>query len=414
MPNAYRNSNAQKSETIPSRKRLRVFVMDLWCFVPFYCASLVQALRNTGVDVTLGSISDQRDLSYFANEGIKNDPGILDLVSRLRIRGQGQRQVLKLAEACLNMFALAVRFLFRRPDILHVQYIPLLERGVSLETWFLRYAQRLGIRIVYTVHNILPHDSGDHHRALYSRVYRQMDALICHRHETKIQLEQQFGITSQSIWTIPHGLLFSEGSRPSREDARTRLGIATSCVVVLWQGIVKPYKGIPFLLESWRKVEQTCPMARLIIAGSGDAAALDRVRQITDELKLQNSVQLELRFLSSDEVMLFHQASDILVYPYESITQSGALFTGISFGKAIVATSLPAFQEVLIPSGRGVLVSYGDSHELASSLSTLISDASERNRLANAGAEWLHGRYSWQGIASQTVACYETVLKDAR
>lgn len=391
-------------------ERLRVVLLDLWCFVPYYAASLTKGLEQAHVEVTLASVSDQRDTRYFAKEGLRNDPGLVDWVAHLRIPQPVMRRALKLLEACANMAALAVRFVFRRPDILHVQYIPLAERGMRLEMWFLTFARRLGIKLVYTVHNVLPHDSGERHREIYRRIYQRMDALICHTEASRNRLAEEFGVAPDRIWVIPHGPLFQQTARPSRAQARAHLGVPEDTCVVLWQGLVKPYKGIEFLLRAWKRLQPERLPAQLVIAGSGEASALEGVRQTVSALGLRDAVRLELRFLEVEELPVYYQAADIVVYPYQAITQSGALLTGLSFGKAIVATALPAFEEVLQNGVTGALVRYGDVEGLAGMLRRLIRDPAGREGLARAASEWSEQRISWPAIAQQTHRCYEAVL----
>ena len=56
-----------------------------------------------------------------------------------------------------------------------------------------------------------------------------------------------------------------------------------------------------------------------------------------------------------------YQDAEILVYPYGEVTTSGALMTGIGYGKAIVATRLPAFEQLLHDGENALLVAYGDT-----------------------------------------------------
>src|SRR6202022_3414901 len=85
----------------------------------------------------------------------------------------------------------------------------------------------------------------------------------------------------------------------------------------------------------------------LIIAGTGEETILREVQEQVRALGVNESVRLDLRFLRVEEVSLYYQAADIVVYPYKEITTSGALMTGGNYKKAIVATDLPSFREVL-------------------------------------------------------------------
>jgi glycosyltransferase involved in cell wall biosynthesis len=389
-------------------------MMDLWCIVPYYTTYLCQDLKEQGVDVTLGSITYQYDRAHFVRHGLANEPGLLDVVSRFEIRDAPLRRGLKFLENCVNMFYLALRFLVRPPDVLHVQYLQLIEQGLPFEVWLLAFAKKLGIKLVYTVHNELPPDTGERHRRTLQRIYGMMDALICHSEAARDRLIDAYGTAPKRIRVIPHGPLFEELKRPVREEARAQLGLGQNDCMVLWQGWVKPYKGVPFLLDAWRRVQEQSSDAKLIIAGSGDEELLREVREKVANLGLGGSVRLEFRFLDVAELPCYYVAADVLVYPYREITTSGALMTGLNYGKPIVATNLAAFREDLRQDGSALLVSYGDTEALSGALITLINDGKLRARLGAGAADCAaRSANSWRGIAARTRACYESLLEAA-
>lgn len=82
--------------------------------------------------------------------------------------------------------------------------------------------------------------------------------------------------------------------------------------------------------------------------------------------------------------------------------------TGITFGKAIVASDLPAFQGLLRDGVNALLVRYGDVDSLTETLLRLIADERLRARLAQRQREIELPR--WTEIARQTCDCYRAAL----
>ena len=394
-----------------SAQPIKVYMMDLWAYVPYYDGYIARSLRTVGVDVSMGSISYHRDPEYYKRIGLPTDPGCCDVVSGWRIKNPRLRQSLKFVEFCLNAFVLSIRFAFKKPGIVHVQYMPLLQRGLPLEVWFLRYIRWLGIPIVYTVHNVLPQDTGEHFKAIYQRVYPLADLLICHNQAAQKRLVEEFSIAPKRIRVIPHGPMFYDGQRPSLADARAKMNLSPGQCLVLWQGVVVPYKGIDFLLHAWSKVQHDALNARLIIAGTGDSHLLQSIREKVKSLGIEKTVQLELRFLPVDELYTYYTAADIVVYPYKEITTSGALLTGISHAKTIVATDLPPFRELLRDGLSAALVHYGDVESLSATLERLIQDPAERKRLSDGIAASRSTQDPWLPIAQETQKCYLEVLR---
>jgi glycosyltransferase involved in cell wall biosynthesis len=386
---------------------MRVYMMDMLCVVPYYTASLCESLRREGCQVELGSITYYLDPESFRRRGLVEGRGMLNLAARAAAGNRMLRRPLKLSEYLLNLAVLSVRFMLSKPDVLHVQFLPLIERGVPLERWLLRLAKALGIRIVYTVHNVLPQDTGERHKSAFQRVYDLADAIICHDAEASRRLISEFGIPGGHIHVIPHGPLFHEGHPSSPAACRSELGFGPDQCVVLCQGFIRPYKGIPFLLASWWKVQDTVPGARLVIAGCGDTEHVAEVEKVVQDLGLHASVRRIFDFLPSAELMRLYTAADILIYPYKEITSSGALMTGVGFHKPIIATALPAFRRILSHEQTALLIEYGATDALAAAIARLAADAGLRARLAEGAANIAVS--SWTKIAKQTYQCYESI-----
>jgi glycosyltransferase involved in cell wall biosynthesis len=382
-------------------------MMDLLSIVPYYTAHLCAALAyRTDVDVEIGSIRYYLDPNCFARLGLRLSPGPLDVVSRFAHIPSILRRVLKTIECTMNMAWLAMRFAFDKPDIVHVQFLPLVLFGLPFEVWLLSFAHRRGIKIVYTVHNVLPHDTGERHRRLYQRLYTLADRLICHDAAAKQRLVERFGQEASRISIVPHGQLHAPESRNTQPEARRRLGFSAYECVVLWQGILAPYKGVGFLLDAWRTVSAANPQARLAVVGGGDERVAREIRDKVESLGLNGSVRLELRFITVPELEDFHSAADILVYPYADATTSGALMTGIGFGKAIIATRTPAFEQILQHDDNALLISYGDTNEFSGELNRLIGDTDLRRRLGERLRRSKDQITSWETIAAMTASCY--------
>lgn len=384
-----------------------VYLLDVFCTVPYYMAALCAALRRAGTRTALGSTSYYQDREAFRAMDLRPERGLVDVVAWLPRLPRALRRVLKLIEGLTNYALLAVRFLFRPPAVLHVEYLALVPLGVPVELWLMRLCRARGAKLVYTVHDVLPHDSGTRHKRRFERVYQLADRLICHSESMRRRVCEEFSIPSARIDVIPHGPLLEPRAPLSGNDARARLGLADGSVVVLALGIIKHYKGIGFLLDAWAELRRHCRAdAVLVVAGTGPEDLLDELRAQAARLELGASVRFDLRYLPQDELDAYHEAADILAYPYRAITTSGALLTGMARRKPIIATRLEAFEELLKDGKTARLVDYGDTVALAAALERWITDPDERARYAGATAALVDGELSWDSIARRTRACY--------
>jgi glycosyltransferase involved in cell wall biosynthesis len=124
-------------------------------------------------------------------------------------------------------------------------------------------------------------------------------------------------------------------------------------------------------------------------------------------------VKLKLRFISTRELVALYQAADVVVYPYRAITTSGALATGLALGKAIVASDLPVFRELLTDRENALLVDPQNSAKLAGALIELAQDPALRQRLARSVHAMEFGDQSWRLIAKKTIEAYEISLSSS-
>jgi glycosyltransferase involved in cell wall biosynthesis len=334
--------------------------------------------------------------------------GLVDIAGRLPLASRSLRRGLKAAEYVLNVFLLLYIVYTKRPNVLHIQWLPLGEAWPSLELWWMSMVRRWETQIVYTVHNVLPHDTGQRYAEAYRSIYHAVDALICHTDKAKEQLVCDFGVSDERVWVIPHGPLSAELRTIPSCQARNQLDIPQETSICVLFGYIRPYKGIEFLLRAWRRVVDRMPNTLLVLAGHGEDNYQQEIEQQIATLELDQHVETRFYFLPEKELSLIVSAADVLLYPYQNITQSGALLTGLTAGKPIVATNVGGFSEVIQDGQTGVLVEYGDAAGMEEELVQLLRDEEKRERFGRAARDMVNTKYSWDTIARQTLKCYRS------
>lgn len=387
---------------------LEIFMMDLLATVPYYTAYLSRALLTAGANVRVGSITYYLDRACYSSRGLNLRPGCMDVVGRYSLP-RGPRRILKLVETGFNLSALSVQALIRPPQVVHIQYLPLLRWPLPADLWFVQLCRKRGSAVVLTVHDLLPHDTAERYQAIFRRIYRQMDALICHSEHVKRRLESEFGISEEKVYVIPHGPFFYDLPLAENDDVRAKYGIPATRKIVLWQGIIFPYKGLDILIDAWQQIEQTNEDAHLLVVGTGSPELLQELKSQVACLGLRN-ITMDLRFTSTEELVAIYRAADIVVYPYRAITTSGALATGLSLGKAIIASDLPVFRELLTDHRNAILAPPGDAEGLSHALGKLLSDDALRRQLIDEVRAMNFGPQSWTQIAASTLDVYRSAL----
>lgn len=132
-------------------------------------------------------------------------------------------------------------------------------------------------------------------------------------------------------------------------------------------------------------------------------------------LGFQESVRLDFRFIPDEGLPTYYEVSDILVYiPQDGDHQRrGDDHAGPPESKRIVTVNPLAFQGLSSDKETSLFVGYGDVDALATTLTRLIRDPKERERLAF-GVASSDDFNSWTLIARRKRQCYASVLQLAR
>jgi len=218
---------------------------------------------------------------------------------------------------------------------------PLLRRLAQL--WFvlwLRTVRLLGMRLVWTAHNVLPHGRvfADDVSARRSLV-RASDLVLAHSPAVLAELAA-LGATARRGVVIPHGPFGHAAPGvplrvPGHGDHVRRL---------LFFGKVEEYKGVEDLLAAVATMPADLP-ARLTIAGQCDDPALrSRLRALARAAG--DRVALRLERVPEDEVTGLLAASDLVVLPFRRITTSGSAMLALAHGRPLIVPDLAALADL--------------------------------------------------------------------
>jgi glycosyltransferase involved in cell wall biosynthesis len=173
--------------------------------------------------------------------------------------------------------------------------------------------------------------------------------------------------------------------------------------VILFFGLLRPYKGLDTLLEAFRRVEG----AELWIVGN-PRMEMAPLRALAAEAP--GRVRFVSRFVDEAEIPALFRRADVVVLPYRDAEHSGVLYTGLAFGKPLVLSAVGGFPEVGA-EGAARVVPPEDPAALAAVLAELVGDDGARAELAAAARAAAAGPYSWDGVARQTLGLYERLLE---
>lgn len=372
---------------------MRVQLVDPSAFTPPYDHALAAALGRAGVKVELVT-------SRFLYGSVPEPDGyerseVFYRRSAARGLDAPGRRAFKLAEH------LSDQLRFRRgadADVVHYQWLTV----PALDALLL---PDLRPRVM-TAHYVVPPRPSRRQLAVARRMFGRMDAVVAHSRQTALRLREEVGIDPQRIRVINLGAFDHLTSLPDERPLPDELA-AVEGPVVLFFGLLRPYKGLDVLLEAFRSVRS----AELWIVGN-PRMPLEPLRELAD--RAEGTVRFVPRFIADPEVAAYFRRADLVVAPYRDGESSGVAYTALAFGKPMLLSAVGGFPELASEHGVARIVAPGDTARLAAALNDLIADEPARAELAEAARRAAEGPFSWDRIASRTLELYGELLAGRR
>lgn len=246
---------------------------------------------------------------------------------------------------------------------------------------------------VAVCHNVEPHESFPLAGLLSRSFLRSCDILAVHSAGDEEKARGLF--PGARVVRLFHPLYDQYLAHdPGREAARGMLGVPPGRRVVLFFGLVRPYKGLPDLLEAFSGLDGD---VELIVAGECYSGG-PRLRARLREPDLEGRVRWIDRFVDDREVAILFSASDLVALPYRDASQSGVAQIALAFGRPLVLTRTGGLPELVQDGVTGRLCPPGDPPALREALSQVISMLDRPGLGAEIAA--FAERFSWDRYAS--------------
>ncbi|MBC7486854.1 MAG: hypothetical protein H7282_08890 [Cytophagaceae bacterium] len=215
---------------------------------------------------------------------------------------------------------------------------------------FLYYCKLIGIKLVFSRHNVLPHyKPGNKYLEYFMRrwVLKYFDLVIDHSRNAQSSFDDTFKVKPRRRVLALHGLYDKYYQfNCTQNEARVSLGLPSDKCIVLLHYNQNSYKGsLPFL-KSWCKENRT---DFLLVIGDLTDEVVSLISDYNNCKIIKNDVieisgTVEYRYLSEEMLLKNIIAADYVALPYVDITTSGAYFMAISYDKPVIAPDLPFFK----------------------------------------------------------------------
>jgi beta-1,4-mannosyltransferase len=213
----------------------------------------------------------------------------------------------------------------------------------------LAIAKVRGIRVIWTLHNLLDHERRNRRAELFfrRRIAKLADALLVHCTYALEAASRAYRMSPREAGkfrVIPHpSFIGAYDDSLTEAEARASLGLAESDLVFLFFGNIRSYKGVFELVDAFRKFPLS--QAQLLIVGRPWDD--DIANALADAIRGDTRVRTVARFVEPSEVQVFFRAADYVVFPYKDVLTSGSMLLAMSFAKAVIAPRLGCIPETV-------------------------------------------------------------------
>ncbi len=195
---------------------------------------------------------------------------------------------------------------------------------------------------------------------------------------------------------------------------RAQLHLEKNDVMILAVGRMVYKKGFEFLVRAMPQILQDAPHARLVLVGYGDLR--QELESQARALGLNGHVTFAGR-VPRQEIPAYFAASDIVSVP--SVRDDAGnvdglpnvLLEGMAAGKAIVASNIAGFPDVIENETSGILVQEKNADAIASAIVRLARDETLRARLGTHARAQVHENLNWENVARRFINVYQRVTE---
>ncbi|MBE6055102.1 MAG: glycosyltransferase family 4 protein [Clostridium sartagoforme] len=290
-----------------------------------------------------------------------------------------------------------------RIDILHLQWFIL----SPVDLFYIKKIKKMGVRIVVTVHDILPFNEKFYDYNCHKKIYNLADKIIVQAKPNIDRINSLFNGISSKVTYIPHGNFVEHANIIPKDRAKELLRIDKDKKVILFFGQIKKVKGLDVLIKAFNEIikKNENDDVLLLIAGKVWEDDFSFYENLINEVD-SSKIRCDIKYIPDEEISWYYCSADINVLPYREIYQSGVVHLAYAYEKPVIATNIGSFPEVVIDGETGILVEKDNYKELQNAIVSLIYDDEKKKDMGKRGKNHIEKNFSWDAITKDIKDVY--------
>lgn len=244
-------------------------------------------------------------------------------------------------------------------------------------------------KVVSILDNIIPHEHRPGDKILSKYFVSSIDAFIA---MSKSVYDDLKSLNDKKPCLLsPHPMYDNFGTAVSREEAIGSLGLDPSAKYMLFFGFIRDYKGLDILLKAIADERIKNSDIKLIVAGEFYNNS-EKYFEMEKQLGLEGKIIWRTDFIADEQVKNYFCASDIIVQPYKTATQSGVTQIAYHFEKPMLVTNVGGLPEI-VPNGKVGYSVEPEAKVIADAINDFYSNGRYAEFVDNTKEE--KKKYSW-------------------
>ena len=258
-------------------------------------------------------------------------------------------------------------------------------------------------KVVSILDNIIPHEHRPGDKILSKYFVSSIDAFIAMSKSVYDDLKSLND--KKPCLMSPHPIYDNFGTAVSREEAIGSLGLDPSAKYMLFFGFIRDYKGLDILLKAIADERIKNSDIKLIVAGEFYNNS-ETYFELEKELGLEGKIIWRTDFIADEQVKNYFCASDIIVQPYKTATQSGVTQIAYHFEKPMLVTNVGGLPEI-VPNGKVGYSVEPEAEVIADAINDFYSNGRYAEFVENIKEE--KKKYSWDRMLENVDKAMEQV-----
>ena len=248
------------------------------------------------------------------------------------------------------------------------------------------------IKKIAIVDNWIPHEKSLTDKILNNYFGKKMDFFMTFSKNVSERIKKSgFKNTYSSYHPINDDL----PDRISKKTARKKLNLIDDKKYVLFFGLVRKYKGLDILIESFSKDPVYKKNINLIVVGEF-YDSIKNYKKLITKFKLNSKIILIPKFVDNYTLRNYFCASDLIAQTYRNASQSGVTPIAYKYNLPILVSDIKGLKEIILNDKTGCITK-NDPALISQKIVYCMEKKNQKLFIDQISSNYL--KYSWENFS---------------